>query len=87
MYHGTLPEKSGAAETMAIAMCIGLHTTYMFVPPTPGHLAVSGILNADLGQVILFGTLVSIPVMLVGYFGAQNETCRQHIRKKHDRTE
>ena len=57
--------------TMAIAMCMGLHATHMFVPPTPGPLAVSGILNADLGQVILFGALVSIPVMLVGYFGAQ----------------
>ena len=57
--------------TMAIAMCMGLHATHMFVPPTPGPLAVSGILNADLGQVILFGALVSIPVMLVGYFGAK----------------
>lgn len=56
--------------TMAIAMCMGLHATHMFVPPTPGPLAVAGILNADLGYVILFGTLVSIPVMLVGYFGA-----------------
>lgn len=56
--------------TMAIAMCMGLHATHMFVPPTPGPLAVSGILNADLGQVILFGSLVSIPVMLVGYFAS-----------------
>lgn len=57
--------------TMAIAMCMGLHATHMFVPPTPGPLAVSGILSADLGQVILFGALVSIPIMLVGYFGAK----------------
>ena len=56
--------------TMAIALCMGLHATHMFVPPTPGPLAVAGILNADLGYVILFGALVSIPVMLVGYFGA-----------------
>lgn len=56
--------------TMAVAMCMGLHATHMFVPPTPGPLAVAGILNADLGYVILFGALVSIPVMLVGYFGA-----------------
>lgn len=56
--------------TMAVALCMGLHATHMFVPPTPGPLAVAGILNADLGYVILFGTLVSIPVMLVGYFGA-----------------
>ena len=56
--------------TMAVALCMGLHATHMFVPPTPGPLAVAGILNADLGYVILFGALVSIPVMLMGYFGA-----------------
>ena len=56
--------------TMAVALCMGLHATHMFVPPTPGPLAVAGILSADLGYVILFGALVSIPVMLVGYFGA-----------------
>ena len=56
--------------TMAVALCMGLHATHMFVPPTPGPLAVAGILNADLGYVILFGALVSIPVMLVGDFGA-----------------
>lgn len=56
--------------TMAIATCMGLHATHMFVPPTPGPLAVAGILNADLGQTILFGALVSIPITLVGYFGA-----------------
>lgn len=55
--------------TMAIALCMGLHATHMFVPPTPGPLAVAGILNADMGYVILFGALVSIPVMLVGYLG------------------
>ena len=55
--------------TMAVAPCMGLPATHM-VAPTPGPLAVAGILNADLGYVILFGALVSIPVMLVGYFGA-----------------
>lgn len=54
--------------TMAIAMAMGLHATHMFVPPTPGPLAVAGILNADLGLVILLGMLVSIPVTLVGYY-------------------
>ncbi|MGN1000073.1 MAG: GntP family permease [Faecousia sp.] len=56
--------------TMAVAMCMGLHATHMFVPPTPGPLTVAGILSADLGYVILFGALVSIPVMLVAYFGS-----------------
>ena len=56
--------------TMAIALAMGLHATHMFVPPTPGPLAVAGILEADLGYVILFGALVSIPIMMVGYLGA-----------------
>lgn len=56
--------------TMAIALGMGLHATHMLVPPTPGPLAVTGILGADLGLVILLGMLVSIPVTLVGYYMA-----------------
>lgn len=56
--------------TMAIALGMGLHATHMLVPPTPGPLAVAGILGADIGLVILLGMLVSIPVTLVGYYFA-----------------
>lgn len=51
--------------TMALCLGFGLHSTHMLVPPTPGPLAVAGILGADLGLVILMGMLVSIPVTLV----------------------
>jgi GntP family gluconate:H+ symporter len=54
--------------TMALALAMGLHATHMLVPPTPGPLAVTGILGADLGLVILLGMVVSIPVTLVGYY-------------------
>jgi len=54
--------------TMALALAMGLHATHMLVPPTPGPLAVIGILGADLGLVILLGMVVSIPVTLVGYY-------------------
>lgn len=54
--------------TMAVALGMGLHATHMLVPPTPGPLAVAGILGADLGLVILLGMLISIPVTLVGYY-------------------
>ncbi|AEE90263.1 Gluconate transporter [Tepidanaerobacter acetatoxydans Re1] len=54
--------------TMAVSLAMGLHATHMLVPPTPGPLAVAGILNADLGLVILLGMVVSIPVTLVGYY-------------------
>ena len=51
--------------TMAVALGMGLHATHMLVPPTPGPLSVAGILDADLGLVILLGMLVSIPVVAV----------------------
>lgn len=57
--------------TMAVSLAMGLHATHMLVPPTPGPLSVAGILNADLGAVICFGALVSIPVTLAGYFVAK----------------
>jgi GntP family gluconate:H+ symporter len=43
----------------------------MLVPPTPGPLAVAGILGADLGLVILFGMVVSIPVTAAALFMAK----------------
>ena len=51
---------------MAVALAMGLHATHMLVPPTPGPLAVAGILKANLGLVILLGMLVSIPVTIIG---------------------
>lgn len=57
--------------TMAVALAMGLHTTHMLLPPTPGPLAVSGIVGADLGFVIGIGFVISIPVMLAGYLVAK----------------
>ncbi|WP_028843749.1 GntP family permease [Pseudothermotoga elfii] len=54
----------------AIALSLGLYATHTMVPPTPGPVAAAGILNADLGVVILWGLLVSIPAMLVGWLFA-----------------
>jgi len=52
----------------AIALSLGLLVTHTLVPPTPGPIAAAGILGADLGQVILFGLVVSIPALFVGWF-------------------
>lgn len=56
--------------TMSVSLAMGLHATHMLVPPTPGPLAATGILNANLGTAIVLGALVSIPVTLIGYFVA-----------------
>jgi len=43
----------------------GLAVTHSFVPPTPGPISVASILNADLGWVILFGSLAGLPAMIL----------------------
>ena len=40
--------------------------THAFVPPTPGPVAVAGILGVDLGMVILVGLITGLPAAIVG---------------------
>lgn len=54
---------AGSAEALAL----GLAVTHVLIPPTPGPIAAAGILNADLGMVIMLGVITSIPVLLVGW--------------------
>ncbi|MEX0321635.1 MAG: GntP family permease [Puniceicoccaceae bacterium] len=56
--------------TLTVCLSMGLYTTHVFVPPTPGPIAAAGTLGADIGTVILLGLLVSIPVLLITYFYA-----------------
>ena len=55
----------------AIPLLAGLAITHSFIPPTPGPIAVSELINADLGWVILFGALTGIPAMIIAgpWFG------------------
>ncbi|MBK9391148.1 MAG: GntP family permease [Bacteroidetes bacterium] len=50
----------------AIALSLGLIITHSIIPPTPGPIGAAGILNADLGLVIILG----IPVSLAGLIAA-----------------
>ena len=48
---------SYAGTTAALAL--GLSATHVMVPPTPGPIAAAGILDAELGNVIVWGLIVS----------------------------
>lgn len=50
---------------LVTALMCGLLTTHSLVPPTPGPIAAAGILGADVGLVMLYGLIVSIPVILI----------------------
>ena len=56
----------------ASALVLGLSVTHVLVPPTPGPIAAAGILDADLGLVIMMGIITSIPVLVVAWlYGAK----------------
>jgi len=49
-----------------IPLVAGIAVAHSFIPPTPGPVAVAGLLGADLGWVILFGLIAGIPAMIIG---------------------
>ncbi|MBN1392391.1 MAG: GntP family permease [Sedimentisphaerales bacterium] len=63
----------------AIALAVGLTATHCLVPPTPGPIAAAGILNADLGMVILFGVIVSAFAVAVGWVFATKFASKIYI--------
>lgn len=49
---------------LALALASGLQCTSIMVPPTPGPLTAAGMLGVDVGQMILLGALMTVPLML-----------------------
>ncbi|RKQ96985.1 Gnt-I system low-affinity gluconate transporter [Kushneria sinocarnis] len=48
-----------------IPLLAGFSVAHKFIPPQPGPITVSGMLGADLGLVVLFGLITSLPVMVL----------------------
>ena len=67
----SLAARAGKSMALyAVALSMGLYSTHVFVPPTPGPIAAAGTLGADLGFVILLGLVVAIPAVAVTYWYA-----------------
>jgi gluconate transporter len=63
----SLQRKTGKSLLLyGLPLLAGLAITHAFIPPTPGPVAVADILNADLGWVILFGLVASVPSAMLG---------------------
>jgi Gnt-I system low-affinity gluconate transporter len=61
-----LTEKTGRPIVFyAVPLMAGGVVAHSFIPPTPGPLAVAGLLDADLGFVMLFGALIGIPAAII----------------------
>ncbi len=63
-------ESAKSMAVMAVALATGLFATHSMVPPTPGPIAAAGTLSADLGTVILYGLIASVPAALAAYVWA-----------------
>jgi len=63
----------------AVALSLGLYATHTMFPPTPGPMAAAGIINADIGLVIIWGALVSTVAMLAGWLFAVKFASKEHI--------
>ena len=69
------------------ALAFGLMATHVMVPPTPGPIAAAGILDAELGSVIIWGLLVSMLALVPCYFFATKLASRIHIPIHLEKTE
>lgn len=82
-----LAEKSKVSlAVMATALSSGLYATHCLVPPTPGPIIMADTLHANLGLVIMVGLLISIPVMLAGYWYAVKIGSKFDVPAKPDTT-
>jgi len=50
---------------VAIPMAASLSTTHCFLPPHPGPMFLVGAFNADLGKTLMYGLVISIPVVII----------------------
>ncbi len=63
--------KSGLnMSVMATGLVGAMQLTHAMVPPTPGPLAAAALVGADIGQVILYGGLVTLVASLAGWLYA-----------------
>ena len=68
----------------AVALSLGLYATHTMVPPTPGPVAAAGLLEADLGLVIMWGLLVSVIALTAGWLFAVKFAAKVHISPESD---
>lgn len=57
--------------TLGLALAAGLVITHTMVPPTPGPVGAAGIYGANVGEVILWGLIIAIPMVIVALLYAR----------------
>lgn len=52
--------------SLGIPLAVGLVITHSIVPPTPGPVGVAGLFGVSVGSLILWGTIIAIPMAIAG---------------------
>ena len=65
--HSLVKKTHFRMPVMAAALATSLYAVHCLVPPHPGITAAVGTAGGDMGMVMLWGILVSVPSTLVGY--------------------
>lgn len=65
--------KTGMPFIAAVLAC-SLYSVHCLIPTHPGALAAAGILNANIGNLVVAGILFAIPGFLVAYFWVKRMT-------------
>ena len=61
---------------MATVLATSLYSVHCLIPPHPGALAATGIINANIGYLIVIGMLFAMPGALSAYFWSRWMTRR-----------
>ncbi|WP_114604174.1 gluconate:H+ symporter [Staphylococcus sp. EZ-P03] len=67
----TISKRLGISHMkIGIPMAIALSVTHGFLPPHPGPVVIANELNANLGQVLMYGIIIAVPVVVIvgGFF-------------------
>lgn len=76
--------KGISMATMAAFTVLGLNFTHGVVPPTPGILAISELMGADLGLVIFYGIIISVIGMMGTWLLLRKWTEKEYIEPNPD---
>lgn len=79
LVHVAAVEARASMALMATGLVGALQLTHAIVPPTPGPLAAAAIVEADLGAVIIWGTVVTLFGSLMGWVFAKLIGRRVHV--------
>lgn len=64
-------ESRKSIVSIGIALASGLVITHSLVPPTPGPVGAAGIFGVSVGSIILWGLVISIPMLIGTLFFAR----------------